>query len=267
MVNLIHFSDTHFGDPDNVFDYEAIRLTISDFINQLKGETLIIVTGDITFKGQNIGYIEAARFFSRLLKECKISSQNFIACPGNHDLGPGKGDEFKFFNDFIYSIRKDNEILFKTNSFTSLKKQGIFFLVANSSYHLDHTFGLVDRSMIDQIKNFDYANTQYRIALIHHHLLGIEKADSSTLRNAHPFLWALINGKFQLILHGHQHINMDIKFGDYGLQIKSARSTNFSTKGFNNGINHVIISEGRILTEHYHFSKDADPTRIILVRG
>ncbi|WP_460089465.1 metallophosphoesterase family protein [Pseudomonas sp. H2_D10] len=61
-TNLIHISDTHFGDPSPTFNRQEIKKALIKKINDTEGDKILIISGDITFKACQQGYRDAEVF-------------------------------------------------------------------------------------------------------------------------------------------------------------------------------------------------------------
>jgi DNA repair exonuclease SbcCD nuclease subunit len=89
QLQILHLSDLHIG-KDNNFDRSTVLCPLIERVKKdlkegLKPE-LVIVTGDIAFKGIKKEYDEAKKFFTDLLKELKLPDQRLFIVPGNHDV-------------------------------------------------------------------------------------------------------------------------------------------------------------------------------------
>ena len=69
-----------------------------------------------------------------------------------------------------------------------------------------------------------------------------------------------------LIVHGHQHCNQILPIGNNSFNINGARSLGFVTDTYQNGLNHICITDNKAVVTPYHFSMDDDPSRITLVK-
>lgn len=216
----------------------------------------MVVSGDITFRGNAAGYEQATDFFKETWLAHQGDKNRFLACPGNHDLC---NTSFKDFDRFLYSIRRDEKINFSAKSDWLVKFEHIAFLMVNSVYHRDHQYGLIDcESLLETLEeNREYlSSTQHRVAVIHHHLLGVQHKDTSTIRNAHNFISLLDKYNFSLLLHGHQHSQSSLKVGNTNMEIFSARSLNFPTSNLVNGINLFSYQQDRWYRDPMVLSED-----------
>lgn len=87
-TNILHLSDLHFGSGKNKITqsiYDGFIEKLESFLanNETWKPSIVIVTGDIAFKGSEQNYEEAAIFFEKL--KTKLGTNNIIFTPGNHD--------------------------------------------------------------------------------------------------------------------------------------------------------------------------------------
>ncbi|MBK8815632.1 MAG: metallophosphoesterase [Methylococcaceae bacterium] len=237
-MQIIHLSDTHFGNHQPAFDLQKLR----DAMNSLsdlfeKPDTYLVVSGDITFQGNSNGYIQARRFFDDTWLVNQRARNRFLACPGNHDIC---ANSFQNFDTFLYGIRRNHDTDFSNRPHGLVKFDNIAFLMVNSASHLNHKYGLIDfqslKTYLEIEKNY-LDSVEHRIAVVHHHLIGFQENDTSTIRNALPFIALLDKFEFHLILHGHQHSQISLQLGKSKMAIFSARSLNYRTSSLVNGIN------------------------------
>jgi tetratricopeptide (TPR) repeat protein/3',5'-cyclic AMP phosphodiesterase CpdA len=96
---LLHLSDLHFGDhkyPKNLSHaqahksgkkliLEALLKTLSILEDEWK-PTAVCISGDIAFDGSKEDYLEAEEWIGKLLTLLKLTSDDLVMCPGNHDV-------------------------------------------------------------------------------------------------------------------------------------------------------------------------------------
>lgn len=246
-THLVHISDTHFGDPHPTFNRQAIKKALIKKINDIEGEKILIISGDITFKASQQGYRDAEVFFGELIDSCGIARHNVIACPGNHDI-VREGKPFEDFDRFIYALRRDHKISFTDRDSVIISIQQLCFLLVNSASHLDHTYGQIPDATFALLENEKSNSHQYkyRIAVTHHHLIGQEINDISTTRNAYSFLYHLDQSGFDYVLHGHQHSKLDLVCGNNKIRILSARSMSYHGRGYSNGFSLLDLESGSV---------------------
>lgn len=170
-----------------------------------KNNFYLLVSGDISFKGNKEGFSDAKLFFENIIKKAKLKKKNFLVCPGNHDISSGS---FSNFSKFSYALRKDNKFSFKEENSSIYFNNDKCFLAINTSYHLEHKFGKID---IDGLANLLKKNKQRikesntKIIFLHHHILNILDDDNSAIKNAYNFFYMIEKHGFKFIFHGHQH--------------------------------------------------------------
>lgn len=89
QLQILHLSDLHISTDSN-FDRSLVLDPLIDRVKKdrkdgIKPE-LVIVTGDIAFKGIKEEYDEAKIFFTDLLKAMKLPKERLFIVPGNHDV-------------------------------------------------------------------------------------------------------------------------------------------------------------------------------------
>ncbi len=232
-MRIIHFSDFHFGNSNSVFNIYELASAIIELLSKNPQETILVISGDVTLRGNKSGYNEAEIFFNKIISAISIHRKNIILCPGNHDIIDGK---FVEFDRFSYALTGDDKFTFESSDSVSYVAGNILFKVFNSSYHLDHTYGLINhRSLVNEV--IDESGVSTKIAITHHHLLGMFKKDTSAIRNAYDFISYLDKNNFDYLLHGHQHAEQAYYVGQKPIQAISARSGNFEQNGYFNSIN------------------------------
>ncbi|MEW5287559.1 metallophosphoesterase family protein, partial [Klebsiella michiganensis] len=173
-MDIIHLSDLHFGDPNAPFQESKLAYSLSKYIIETTENPILLISGDVTIKGQKNGYGIASIFFEKLIADGKLNRSNIIACPGNHDIVDNK---FSDYDDFIYGLRRDHEMDFSEQSFRVINVEDITFLLLNSSYHLDHKYGLIDTDVF-KVDMSERENTK-KILVLHHHILNQFRDDTS----------------------------------------------------------------------------------------
>jgi 3',5'-cyclic AMP phosphodiesterase CpdA len=126
-------------------------------------------------------------------------------------------------------------------------------VVANSAYHGNHQFGLVD---VDSLPTFS-GTRPIRLLVTHHNLIGIHNTDISTTRNGHAVLLYAMNENVDAVLHGHQHMQQILPFGRRPGLIVGGGSLNFLTAGLPNQFNVVEATPGAVVVWRYVYHADA----------
>ena len=88
-LNLLHLSDLHFGD-DRTGVARAQRAQALDLLLQAlpnQDYHALVISGDLTCKGNPAGYIELRTWLeNKLFPRTGLAAQDCLICPGNHDL-------------------------------------------------------------------------------------------------------------------------------------------------------------------------------------
>lgn len=246
---LIQIADIH---NSNNYTLEKINKISDEMVtsinNYIKADDLVVFTicGDILNKGREVGFRETLHFLD-LIKE-KINSKNieFVICPGNHDIVDKNGEKsFKDIDKFIFKVSLDSTIKFEGQSINIKTIKDIDFIIINSSFHLDHTYGKIDLSELDKILKQSKCNE--KIVILHHHLIPIREGETSTIVNSYEFFKTLEDKNILAILHGHQHMKMDMVVGNNLTRIIGVGSILADIEtNYNNQFNLIQIEESKI---------------------
>lgn len=268
-MNIVHISDLHFGHDKCAFPWRQLQELLSDKVKALGDDTYLVLSGDITLKGSQVGFDDAQKFFSSLIKSSGINRSHILMCPGNHDFSKGENPPFSAFSTFAYAVRRDNEFDYSKYTFHAKKIGNVFFLFANSAHHLDHTYGYVDpdlfRFLEEETSRFE--DCSHRVFVTHHHLLGQYQNDTSAIRNAYQLLYSLDKAGFGTLFHGHQHSNQAMPIGESRMNLVSARSFNFVEDGIVNGVNICLLTDGILTSSSYAVIGDDNPNKLIFSKA
>jgi 3',5'-cyclic AMP phosphodiesterase CpdA len=262
-TTLVHISDLHFGDPKGVLNRDDVGRVLKALLRKAGPGALVMLSGDISFKGGEGGYTEASAALSQVLDDEGVLRSQIVVCPGNHDvvMSATGSSPFSAFDAWSASLRSDKRCTFSDGSCRRVTFPEADFLVINTAYHADIEYGFVDLPKMESILA-EMGPTpvpgQPRIALLHHHLIPFARDDHSTTRNAYAVLSVLVRHGFALVLHGHQHALLELLIGDGSLKICGVGSFRYVTPGFVNGASIYRFDEkDRVSTQHYALSKDA----------
>lgn len=114
------------------------------------------------------------------------------------------------------------------------------FLAVNALYALDRHCPQVNIDMMREllISHETVINScKYKVALIHHHILGQFAKDNSVIRNAYDFVRIMDEFDFNFVLHGHQHTAMHILLGSTPTNVIAVNSFNCLQVGYVNTVN------------------------------
>jgi predicted MPP superfamily phosphohydrolase len=230
-IHLLHLSDLHFTkdiSPDVKLHWLLQDIRHGDCLGFNKIEYLVI-SGDFTDRGNDVGFDQARQFISRLMGELCISEDCCILVPGNHDIDYNmcpnglKGFSESLFNKIVktsYPLEPDEQsqsYLYTHNC--------IQFITLNSGWQIDrlnpkrasinpnalaYILNKAEKEKNNAINEGELNKNQkfLRIAVFHHPVTHLE-----TMRNQN-FIEHLRQNDVQLILHGDIHeINREIYKG------------------------------------------------------
>lgn len=256
-MKVLHISDLHFNSGSYHVEPYKIEKGLINLIKSKRDEEdgfYLIVSGDITTAGTTDGFSEAKSFFENILNETNIKKENFLVCPGNHDIA---NDSFEAFDSFSYGIRHDNVFTFKKNHSNIFFHDKNCFISINTSYHLDYKFGKIDISQLSKLLKEnaqEINNSKIKIILFHHHLLNILDDDNSAIKNSYNFFHMINRFKFDFIFHGHQHARQLFDINNTKINSISALLDN---RASSNLIAYYELEESSInIKEEYVYLKD-----------
>lgn len=260
---LVHISDLHFGDPKGVLNRHDVGRVVRALLQKAGRGALLMLSGDISFKGGERGYAEASEALLQVVDAEGFTRNKIIVCPGNHDVvvSATGSSPFFAFDAWSATLRGDKRCTFSNDSCRRVTFPEADFLVINTAHHADFEYGFVDLPKMESLlaeMGTTPVSGQPRIALLHHHLIPFARSDHSTTRNAYAVLSALVRHGFALVLHGHQHALLELGIGDGSLKICGVGSFRYVTPGFVNGASIYRFDEkDRVSTQHYAISRDA----------
>lgn len=250
---LLWLSDLHFGDT-NVFPVKMEKETDVTLTAHIKNayENLndlggLIITGDITSYGKEKGFDIATDFLTDLNRNLsrKLTSENIIFCPGNHDLGRkeqelGSGvpekvcinrDSTKAYSGFYYSVHNinPNEYLACGRKLLMSSGRTVEIAALNSlilqQYRDFEGHGFLSNDQLEYAAeqmgwNQNSKTNAVRIVMMHHHYLPacfVEQVDvkkpGSVVYDAERFMQWMIKYNIKILLHGHKHQSFIAKVG------------------------------------------------------
>ncbi|MDH5857784.1 metallophosphoesterase family protein [Lampropedia aestuarii] len=262
-TTLLHISDPHFGDPNGVLSRQEVNQVLETLLVKTGPDVFVVLSGDISFRGQAQGYVEAKQALLDVFDETKVQRDRVIVCPGNHDIvkSATNGSPFEAFDAWSVGLRRDKHCTFSSDSCRRFTSPEVDFLLINSVYHGDSKYGLVDLKKMDAVladMNAVPIQNLPRVAVLHHHVVPFSAGDTSTTRNAYQVLTRLAKHGFSLVLHGHQHALLELGIGENSMKVHGVGSFRYITPGFINGATvYRIDSSKHVTAEHYAISKDA----------
>lgn len=284
--NILHLSDLHFSADVNI-NNEIILLEkdLGNFNNESGNEfeikgfnsiDYIILSGDLSARGEQKEYVNVSKFVEILIEKCDIDAQKVLIIPGNHDYSrtlthnaysiknfSKDFDENKDFkiNDKIYLKRNDKEWENKFKYFSEYLYENIYhesftlgktiklieddnfsFALINTSTKIDHfkpkEVSFDTNSFISLQNKVSNAKTKFAIG---HHPVNYEE-NYDFVDNLHKF-------DYRAYIHGHVHRNNLISFQD----IIS------STKAF------IYIGSGLFFTDNTYSQISGVPLRYNII--
>jgi calcineurin-like phosphoesterase family protein len=239
---ILHLSDLHFGTD---FGFMASRpggptqQTLHEAIVQGLAQMgvppvgLLVISGDITTRGQNDGFLEAQFFLSRLLPSLELSTEQVVIVPGNHDIlledpqltrSYSAEQPFRNFLELVCDLGKLE--LNRLHWFSLSDGRDIIVLALNSiRLRSDATkeYGYIGRDLYGPlvVEAGELSNEvrdqqgirPLSMAVLHHHVLPtplVEEPEAtrpvSLTLDAGQLIEDLQRANVGVILHGHQHI-------------------------------------------------------------
>ena len=260
---IIHLSDPHFGykmvDGKKIDmhrfrdgDYSATLEShmLEEFVARNRAfnfdpaQLFVVVSGDIVYRGVEEEFQEALDFCVAMSEKLQIPREQFVFCPGNHDVSWADaqislGRRFDHYLSFLMQFygeplfrklyplvrwdfrvqtpRPEPHEIIGVHRFD---EHGISFVALNSCiYETDQNhYGFIGGKQIKAIQSLleDSDSDHVSVAVLHHHLHpypdygerdGSVKhwVDSSTIRDAGLVERFLERNGFDLVLHGHKH--------------------------------------------------------------
>ncbi|MCK9211602.1 MAG: metallophosphoesterase, partial [Ignavibacteriaceae bacterium] len=97
-INVLHLSDIHFGyetdqDTTLIAQRENVLNALIDRLKQIEPKwkpDIVVISGDIGWKGITENYKPAKEWISSLLQILNLSPKELLVCPGNHDINRDK---------------------------------------------------------------------------------------------------------------------------------------------------------------------------------
>jgi predicted MPP superfamily phosphohydrolase len=256
ILNILHLSDLHFGAECNLKILEtalALRKSTLDGIFDLFPKfgpdwnpDIIVISGDIGWKGNEKNYNESDAWLRKLLNSLKLNSNDLIICPGNHDIDRDRTtgmeppissdcaddwlsvenlDNFlRPFSDFAKFCEQFNTEKLKigTRNFNFIgtkEHKGVRFIVLNSAWfsRSDNDSGrlwigqpqlrlMSASNQIVDTKTYD--EEMITIAVMHHPSAWLHHEEQSSFK-LRPGTYGYLAQRCHIILSGHSHSMID----------------------------------------------------------
>jgi 3',5'-cyclic AMP phosphodiesterase CpdA len=186
-MKIIHLSDLHFGTERS----GVVDLLISD-IKTLKPD-IIIVSGDLTQRALTSQFHAAKYFLNR------ISTNNIVCVPGNHDISL-----YNLIERFFYPFSKYQRFI-NENLSPYYCKDDLAILGINSVTPFKPMGGFVTQQQLDYVRNFFQVNINSKIKIIvmHHNLIRSER--HKIINDSEKIISVFADCQVNLVLSGHIH--------------------------------------------------------------
>lgn len=252
---ILQIADLHNSNKNTFEKMNKIIEEMSICINANVSSTeqlIFAICGDVLNKGDTSGFEDTLEFLQKMLDKIDNKNVEFVICPGNHDIVTNAcGKSFKELDKFIFKLTLDSKIKFEDNSVNLKTINNIDFIIINSSYHLDTKYGKIDLVKLKKI--LDESKNEKKVIIIHHHLIPIKESENSTIVNSYEFFRLLEGKNILAILHGHQHMKIEIVVGTGLTRIIGVGSLLAEIDyNYNNQFNLININESNIenIIEH-----------------
>ncbi len=188
-ARILHVSDLHTGTREDA----QVERALASLVERVAPE-LVVASGDLTNRGRREQHERAHRFLRSL-------GPSVLAVPGNHDL------PYTFPARFT-SPWREFERLWETTEPTHASAS-LHAIGLNSARPFRHQGGALGDGQLRRAAERlgEAAEGAYRIAVLHHHLLGAPWRASRKRPVSHRnrVLRALVSAGADLILTGHIH--------------------------------------------------------------
>jgi len=195
-------------------------------VNELEPDA-VVCSGDLTTFGFRPEYAEAAGYLERI--ECPVQ----VVIPGNHD---SRNVGWVHFEDFFGA----------RNSVVHLN--GVSIVAVDSSEpDLDH--GSIGRGRYDWIKEQFSEPADFRIFVLHHHLLPVPGTgrERNVVHDAGDALEVLQQVGANLVLSGHKHVPYAWRLEDIFI-VNAGTVSSLRLRGRGRPCYNLIEIEGRHVT-------------------
>ena len=225
-LKIAQLSDIHCGHP--MFDGELMDHAVEE-IGALQPD-IVVVAGDLTSEGYAPQFRLAKRYLDRL------SHLQMVVIPGNHDL---MNVGFLHFRDAFGTSDRVVRIPFD-NSDGSTPNRWATIVAVNSSKP-DLAEGEVGHSKYDWIRAAYEWPDDYRIFVIHHHLVPIPGTgrERNIVWDAGDVLALLSELEVDLVLSGHKHVPNVWQLG-HMLLVNSGTASSHRVRGYTRPSYNVI---------------------------
>lgn len=244
LPSILHVSDIH-PQPGEDLDRLAVSIATAARPFAVNG---IVASGDLGYQGkyQSLG----ARWLSLLAELVHVPLDRVVCVPGNHDIDTtAPHAPFHQYSKALYDLFLNSDRT--TVAPVTVHTCGDWdFLLVNSAFHLDKTFGKVDcERLVDVLR--DRPRKTYNVAVVHHNPIPIIESDRSTIVNSYEFLRLISEANYSVLLHGHQHMALSLRVGS-GTRLVGVGSVNFPPFLHTNNQFNIIWLHQKIIRFRFH---------------
>jgi predicted MPP superfamily phosphohydrolase len=235
-VGILHLSDLHFGSsfafPLGPGSSPTISSRLEDIVAQAcrgRKPAIVVVSGDITTRGEHEGFVSARKFLLSLLEKLHLDVSSLVIVPGNHDilvdeLTPTRDysieQAYRDFIHLLYGSEMDNE---RVQWIRDTAGTNYIFSLVNSSRPrsrstMDYGYVGSDRSepvlrAAGEVRNGLDGGNVLSTLVLHHHVMPAPMLEIPDRQR--PVSLTLDAGELvtlahrygvDVVLHGHQHL-------------------------------------------------------------
>lgn len=246
-LNLLHISDLHFSAHKPSLEPDEALCLMGETVYEEHGQKPLVlaISGDVTTHGNVDGFHEAADSIQEHLIK-RLNIKRTVLCPGNHDIV--NGDRlFADFNKFALQITKRSYQSWNPNRCVVIEEvDGYTFLLVNSSFHGDHSFGRVPLQQLE--KSLIENRGKKSIILIHHSPISSDYGGEG-LAASYELLALASRERVLAVLHGHVHSDQLLEIGRLPTLVTGVGSLAFSPDpNMNNQFSFYSFQDGRPTT-------------------
>ena len=278
----LHLSDLHLG-RDIYNESVVLEKLLSDIKTQIESNNIklnfVFITGDLTFSGQKKEFNYVQEFINKLIVVTKLSKDNIILIPGNHDVNRNNilsiaRNSKKLLNNrdsiseiigneaereiYTQGLKNYHEFIEENFSWAKTNKKSVLSYTLNKNingcpvsilalntawlaYGDENEKGKIILGERQVREAFDDINNpQLVIALMHHPFEWLEWFDTNDVKK-------MLERRADFILNGHEH-RLDIigKGSIFGKAFKISAGSTYETRDHVNSYNIVSgdISNG-----------------------
>lgn len=235
--DILHLSDLHFTEGSaHAWNREVPGLPSydqPDLLNTLVRDVdhlsvrphMVIVSGDLVDKGAEAGVPSAIAFLNDLLKALQLARERLLFVPGNHDvLRSGSNRYLRYdevyrgvFGSAPFASGTEPQHRVETRIYEELGVEVVGFNTCEQASETDYE-GAISQAQRDHARALLRDGDHLRVAVMHHHVAppqGQVQRDLSLMKDPTGTRAWLVENRFGLVLHGHQHVDFrSVHFDD-----------------------------------------------------